>query len=158
MFLDEQDKFELLDQISLVVDGDDCDLTTEQQEALVDKSAKGRYWAFVGYEDSLPVNYIEILNMTGLPWARSPYHNKDINPTGENKKPHYHFIICWGGPTTFKAVKSLVVGRLHCPIPIMLQSPKGYFRYFTHKDNPEKHQYSEKDIKVYNGFDVGSFL
>ncbi|WP_344703105.1 Rep family protein, partial [Salinicoccus jeotgali] len=35
---------------------------------------------------------------------------------------------------------------------------RGAYRYFTHKDNPEKYQYDERDIKVYNGFDISNHI
>lgn len=119
---------------------------------------KGKYWAFVGYEESLPSDYVDILNLTGLAWARSPYHNKDTNADGSLKKSHWHFIICWNGPTTLNAVKRLVVDRLNCPQPIMLESPKGYYNYFTHKDNPEKVQYDEREIFKGNSFDLSDYF
>ena len=33
-----------------------------------------------------------------------------------------------------------------------------YYRYLTHKDNPEKAQYDEKDIQTLNGFDIRDFV
>ena len=54
------------------------------------KKITGRSWAFVMYPDSMPDNWEEIISSTGLPMAISPLHDKDINPTGEIKKPHYH--------------------------------------------------------------------
>ena len=60
---------------------------------------KGRNWAFIVYPDSLPVNYEEIITNTGLPMAFSPLHDKDLNATGEAKKPHYH-VICYYDNTT----------------------------------------------------------
>lgn len=66
---------------------------------------KGRIWASVGYPESLPTDWKDKLIETGLQIAISPLHDKDINPTGEVKKPHYHFIfwfrlcyrryVCW---------------------------------------------------------------
>lgn len=118
---------------------------------------KKRNWAFVLYTESAPDNWIEILTLKGLAFAISPYHDKDINPTGEVKKPHYHVILCFGSPTTFNNVKS-ITDELNQPIPIPLESVRGYYRYFTHKDNPEKYQYDEEDIKLFNGFDVSDVL
>lgn len=34
---------------------------------------------------------------------------------------------------------------------------RGYFRYLTHKDNPEKYQYDEKDIVTINDFDIDNY-
>lgn len=117
---------------------------------------KKRYWAFVLYPESAPENWKEILQQTGLSICVSPLHDKDINPTGEQKKAHYHIILCYSGPTTFKCVKS-ITDSLNQPIPIALEQVRGYFRYLTHKDNPEKYQYNEKDIITINDFDIDNY-
>ena len=120
------------------------------------KVEKKRNWAFVVYPDSAPENWLDILTQTGLEIAISPLHDKDVNPTGEPKKPHYHVIACYNGPTSFNVVKKLT-DQLNAPIPIPLEAVKGYYRYLTHKDNPEKYQYDEKDIKTLNGFNIANF-
>lgn len=117
---------------------------------------KKRYWTFVLYPESAPVNWREILQRTGLLVAISPLHDKDKNPDGEFKKPHYHIILCYEGPTTGSNVKSLV-DELNQPIPLPIDSVRGLYRYFTHMDNPEKYQYDEKDITTLNGFNINDF-
>lgn len=117
---------------------------------------KKRYWAFVLYPESAPENWKEILQQTGLSICVSPLHDKDINPTGELKKAHYHIILSYSGPTTFNCVKS-ITDSLNQPIPIALEQVRGYFRYLTHKDNPEKYQYNEKDISTINDFDIDNY-
>lgn len=120
------------------------------------KNVKKRNWAFVAYPDSLPGNWVDRLEQTGLQCAISPLHDQDINPDGEPKKPHYHVIVCYSGPTSFSVVKGLT-DSLNCPIPVPLEQVRGYYRYLTHKDNPEKAQYKEADIKSVNGFDIMDF-
>lgn len=117
---------------------------------------KGRYWAFVAYPESLPDDWIDILISKGLPFAVSPLHNHDLDPTGIPKKAHYHVILCFDGPTTFNNVKS-ITDYLNQPFPLKLESVRGYYRYFTHKDNPDKYQYSESDIRHYNGFSPSDY-
>ena len=120
-------------------------------------SVKKRNWAFVVYPESLPEDWIEILQKTGLQTAISPLHEKDLNADGEKKKEHYHVIVCYSGPTSFNVVKRLT-DRLNAPIPIALEQVRGYYRYFTHKDNPEKYQYDEKEIRTINGFNIKDFI
>ena len=79
-------------------------------------------------------------------FAISPLHDKDLNATGEPKKAHWHVIVVYGSPTTESNVKSLTE-RLNAPKPIPLEQVRGYYRYLTHKDNPEKAQYDEKTFK-----------
>lgn len=117
-------------------------------------SIKGRNWAFVVYPESLPGNWEEIIIETGLPMVFSPLHDKDVNPTGEPKKPHYHVICYYENATTSRAVKENVTDKLNGTIPIKLESMTGMYRYHLHLDNPEKFQYDDRDRKFFNGFDT----
>ena len=114
---------------------------------------KKRYWTFVLYPESAPEDWRDVLQRTGLEIAISPLHDKDKDPNDEPKKPHYHVILCYEGPTTGGAVKKLTDSLMQ-PIPLPIDSVRGLYRYFTHKDNPEKFQYSEQDIVVLNGFNI----
>uniref|UniRef100_A0AAU8B6U1 Replication protein n=1 Tax=Dulem virus 59 TaxID=3145770 RepID=A0AAU8B6U1_9VIRU len=116
---------------------------------------KGRIWACVGYPESLPTDWLERLQETGLQIAISPLHDKDLDPTGESKKPHYHIIFNYEGPTTLKHVKDLC-DSLNMTIPIKLESLRGMYRYHIHIDNPDKYQYDDRDRTLLNGFDPAS--
>ncbi len=114
---------------------------------------KGRNWAFVMYPESMPEDWFDRLQMTGLPFAISPLHDKDMNPTGECKKPHYHVICYYENSTTQKSVKELVCDLVNATLPIKLESMSGMYRYHIHIDNPEKYQYDDRDRIFINGFD-----
>lgn len=118
---------------------------------------KKRYWAFVLYPESAPDDWVEQLQRSGLQGEISPLHDKDIDPTGEPKKPHYHIILCYGNPTTYNNVKSLT-DRLGQPIPIPLDSVRGMDRYLTHMDNPDKYQYDRADVRPFGGFNILDFV
>ena len=120
------------------------------------KNVKKRNWGFVLYPESAPEDWKERLQATGLPIAISPLHDRDLDPTGEPKKAHYHIILCYQGPTSYNVVKAITDG-LGQPIPQPLESVRGYYRYLTHKDNPDKAQYSDKDIQHLNGFNLLDF-
>ena len=49
-------------------------------------------------------------------------------------------------------------GSDNSPIPQPLEQIRGYYRYFTHIDNPEKYQYDDKDITTINGFDINNYI
>lgn len=117
---------------------------------------KKRYWTFVLYPESAPADWKDILQRTGLEIAISPLHDKDKDPNGAIKKPHYHIILCYNSPTTGKNVKSLV-DELIQPIPLPIDSVRGLYRYFTHKDNPDKFQYDEREIMSLNGFNIRDY-
>lgn len=120
------------------------------------RNIKKRNWAFVLYPESAPEDWREQLQQTGLPCVVSPLHDKDLDPTGQPKKPHYHVILVYSGPTAYSVVSALT-SSLNQPIPKALESVKGYYRYLTHKDNPDKAQYSELEITTINGFDISDF-
>lgn len=119
-------------------------------------NSKERHWTFVLYPESAPDDWKDYLQSLGLQCAISPLHDKDKNPTGELKKSHYHILLCFNGPTTYNKVLS-ITEKLNSTIPQRVLSCVGIIRYFTHKDNPEKYQYDEKDIIVLNGLDIKSF-
>ena len=121
------------------------------------KILKKRNWAFVVYPESAPEDWIEQLQQRGVVGAISPLHDKDLNATGEPKKAHWHVIVTYEGPTAQSVVERLTE-RLNAPKPIPLEQVRGYYRYLTHKDNPEKAQYDEKDIQTLNGFDIRDFV
>lgn len=118
------------------------------------KNIKGRCWAFVLYPESMPDNWVEIIRNTGLPMALSPLHNMDLDPTGEEKKPHYHVICYYENPTTANNVYENVCKALNGTVPIKLESMRGMYRYHIHLDNPEKYQYDDRDREFFNGFDI----
>lgn len=121
------------------------------------KEVTGKYWCFVLYPESAPENWQELLNRSGLPWAVSPLHENDLNADNSKKKAHYHVIIIWANSTTYNAVKKFTQGTLNGTVPQVLHSPLGYYRYFTHEDNPEKYQYDKADIQSGNGFDIADY-
>ncbi|WP_417282092.1 Rep family protein [Clostridioides difficile] len=86
----------------------------------------------------------------------SPRHDRDMNPDNTPKKAHYHVILTYSGPTSYNVVKALTDG-FNQPIPQALEQVRGYYRYLTHKDNPEKAQYDEREIKTINDFKIAHF-
>ena len=121
------------------------------------ENVKKRNWTFVLYPESAPADWLEKLKLSGLMCAISPLHDKDVNPTGEKKKAHYHVLLVYSGPTTYNAVAKFTAS-LNATIPQALESVRGMYRYFSHKDNPEKYQYDENDIMTVNGFNIADLV
>ena len=117
------------------------------------ENIKARHWLVVVYPESAPDDWKDLLAETGVQFAISPLHNKDVDTNGEIKKAHWHIILSWDNTTTYNNVKRLTE-RINSPMPKKCESVKGSFRYFTHKDDPSKYQYNEDDIEIYNGFDI----
>lgn len=120
------------------------------------KSTSGRgrtrNFATVVYPESAIENWQDILSDEHIPAFISPLHDKDLNPTGECKKPHYHVLIMFEGVKTMEqAIETFnKINGVGCEV---VQSLRGYARYLCHLDNPEKHQYSVDDIKMLCGAD-----
>lgn len=113
---------------------------------------KGRHWLFVVYEDSAPDDWELQLESTGIPFVRSPYHDSDVNPDGSPKKAHWHLIVSYNNSTTYNNIKGLRK-ITHGPFPIKCMSVSGSYAYLTHKNNPEKAQYSTALIVRFNGWE-----
>lgn len=114
-------------------------------------AGRTRNYACVVYPESAPENWKTIAAESKIPMFISPLHDKDINPTGEPKKPHYHVMVMYDGPKTKEQADAFfkTIGGVGCE-PI--NSVRGYARYLKHMDNPEKYQYTE-DVTSYGGAD-----
>lgn len=120
----------------------------------VKTSGKGRTrnYATVVYPESAPEGWQDILSQQFVPAFISPLHDKDINPTGEPKKPHYHVVIMFEGVKTREQAMEIFakIGGVGCEV---VQSIRGYSRYLCHLDNPEKAQYKQEDVRSLCGAD-----
>lgn len=119
---------------------------------------KKRNWTFVLYNDSCANDWQEYLTATGVPFSYA-YHDKDFTEIGEPKKPHYHVLMCFDGPTTYNTMLDHAkrVGAANDVVQ-PVGSVRGIVRYFCHKDNPDKHQYPEDIIQCRNGFDPSDYF
>lgn len=117
-------------------------------------NTKNRHWTFIVYPESIKEDWIQVLIETGLPFAISPLHDKDFNSDGSIKKPHYHVILTYDGPTTYKSVNDNICQIIGSTIPKRVLSLRGIYRYLTHEDNPEKYQYNRDLIQEYNNFHI----
>lgn len=107
--------------------------------------SRTRNFATIVYKESAPENWLEILQEELVPCLVSPYHDRDINPTGEVKKPHWHVLIMFDGVKSMKQAQD-IVDKIHGVGCRKINSLRGYARYLCHLDNPEKAQYSENDV------------
>lgn len=113
---------------------------------------KQRYWWFIMYPDSMPKDAFQRLNDLMLPMAISPLHDRDVDyETGEQKKPHYHVLVCYSGPTTYKAVSEAIVDLVNGSALKIALYIKSAYEYLWHKNDQDKAQYDPKDIKHLHG-------
>lgn len=111
-----------------------------------------RNFACVVYPDSAPEFWQGLLAEQAVPAFISPLHDRDLNPTGEPKKPHYHVMVMFEGVKSLDQAEDLfsVIGGVGC---VKINSIRGYARYLVHADNPEKAQYSVSDVVSLCGAD-----
>ena len=116
-----------------------------------------RVFASIGYPESLKKDWKEILTETHVPVLISPLHDKDITPDGEPKKPHHHIILMFDGKKTVQQAKAIFdsIGAVGCEV---VNSTRGQARYLCHLDNPDKAQYSVKDVVALNGADYSTII
>lgn len=121
------------------------------------KETRTRNWACVVYEDSLPQNWIDILDEQHIEWIESPWHDLDLNADGSPKKKHKHLCLLFGGVKSYEQAKE-ITDLLHAPIPQRCHNVKALVRYMAHLDNPEKAQYNTADIIAHGGADLSELL
>lgn len=117
-------------------------------------SRRYRNFATVVYPDSqnTPADWVSIAADFKTPVLISPFHDADVNVTGEAKKPHYHVLIMFEGMKSQDQVRVLFdqIGGVGLET---VNSLRGYARYLCHLDNPDKHQYRPSDVLSFSGAD-----
>jgi Plasmid replication protein len=110
------------------------------------RDTRTRNFATVVYPESAPENWQDILARHCVPAFISPLHDKDINPTGEPKKPHYHVVLMFEGKKSISQVTEIfnTINGVGCEV---VKSLRGYARYLCHLDNPEKAQYEPSEVR-----------
>lgn len=135
------------------------------EEKKVDNRA--RNFTVLLYPDSVntPENWLQILGELQIPMFVSPLHDKDIDISGELKKPHHHIILMFEGKKSIEQVKDIVsiVGAVAPPeIPgkssMIVSSIRGASRYLCHLDNPDKALYDVGQVYSFGGADYSSII
>lgn len=101
---------------------------------------------------------MDILKRSGVQAAISPLHDRDLEADEQApKKPHWHILMVYPGPKSYASMVEFCAtfGGVN---PIAIEQVRGYYRYLTHKDNPEKAQYDEREIQHLGGFSIMDFV
>lgn len=121
---------------------------------------KSKYFCAILYPDSKTYdtdNVIKALAKEHLTFAVSPIHDKDVEEDGSPKKGHYHLLLAYSSATTLNNInrwfKTCGLPERDLHSVRVCASGVGYYRYLTHKDNPEKAQYNDNDIRIFNDSD-----
>lgn len=139
-------------------------MSTKDQEKIKAKNARydakragrTRNFATVVYPESAPADWMDRLNNYHIAALVSPLHDRDINPNGEQKKPHYHVMLIFESPADFESKVKPIFDDIGGVGREMVNSARGYARYLCHLDNPEKAQYDPADVRCMAGADYYS--
>lgn len=113
-------------------------------------AGRTRNYACVVYPESAPENWLSIIADSKIPCFVSPLHDSDKNPTGEDKKPHYHVLAMYDTVKTKEQAQEFFTsfGGVGAEV---VSSARAYARYLCHLDNPEKASYSPDKVKSFGG-------
>lgn len=121
------------------------------------KDERTRNWTFIVYPESAPADWRSRIDDLHIQWVESPIHDKDINPDGDPKKPHWHILLVFENKKNYEQIK-MITDLVNGTIPQKCASSKGLVRYMIHLDNPEKYQYSYSDIICHGGYDLSDIF
>lgn len=117
------------------------------------RAGRTRNFATVVYPESAPADWMERLDQYHIAALVSPLHDKDINPSGEPKKPHYHVLLMFESPADYENKVAPIFAEIGGVGRETVSSARGYARYLCHLDNPEKAQYSPSEVRCMGGAD-----
>lgn len=120
-----------------------------------------RAWTAVVYPESAPENWKDILADELVQSIVSPLHDKDVEPTGETKKPHYHVVISFSNPTTYELAKE-VFEKIGAVVPpekeCRVKDFRQMARYLCHLDQPNKYQYDPAEVLTFGAIDYADLI
>lgn len=129
---------------------------------------KARYFTFLLYPESIPDDWLERLELVGVPIAISPLHDKDLSSVeGQKyKKAHYHVIYIAKNPVTAESVrlkiKRVLGDKSVAMVQIVSTSIENMYLYLTHESKDaiakNKYKYKKEDIKLLNNFDIDRYV
>ena len=119
--------------------------------------AKSRAWACIVYPESAPDDWLEQLESARVPTLISPLHDRDVTAEGKPKKPHWHVLAMWDGPTTEGVAATYFARAGVTAPPELVSSMRGYARYLVHLDDHDKVRYDEHDIVAISGAEWAKF-
>lgn len=117
------------------------------------KNSRSRVFATIIYPESTAKDWIQKLKDMHIQAFISPLHDKDLNPDGELKKPHYHVMLMFDSPKNFENQIKPIFEKIGGVGRENVNSARGYARYLCHLDNPEKAQYNVNNIQALGGAD-----
>lgn len=129
----------------------DAPTATLYRKSQVKREQRTRNFATIVYPESAPSDWIDKLDQLHVATLISPLHDKDANPSGEPKKPHYHILLMFEGVKDYETQIKPIFAEIGGVGREMVNSARGYARYLCHLDNPEKAQYEPSEVRCMGG-------
>ena len=113
---------------------------------MMPKDGRVRQITFFLYADSAPEDWKQRLIDMHIPYMYI-YHDRDINPGGEPKKPHYHIVLAFDGKKSEEQLDTIVnhIGGANGAWEVV-GNLRTIARYLRHLDNPEKAPYESSEV------------
>lgn len=105
----------------------------------------------------LPAYLIKELEKSGLS-CFLVFHDHDTDPYGKEKFLHFHVMVLYGEPGRVAAPVFRLCNAVGGHGLEAVSSPHAYARYLCHLDNPDKYQYSPKEVMCINGCVYEEFI
>lgn len=126
-----------------------------------DEDARGWYWQFLVYDESVSKDWVESLEERGLECAYIKHdrflESEKYTKEGKIKKVHTHVVIQFSNSTTFKVVKE-ITDSINAKPPRAVRNIRGAVRYLMHMDSNKKYQFDREEVNTINGFDVDKYI
>lgn len=97
-----------------------------------------------------------LLQMQGTATVYIINHDKDTNKLGELIEKHTHVYIDYPTPRKITTVSNLL--GVEPNFIELVKNKKGFLRYLTHKDEEEKHKYSDDEVYTNNSVSYTAIL
>lgn len=119
---------------------------TDKKDSLI-KIKSCAVMQYFQYYDVSEIAVIEsrVKNLTNIKTYAIIIHDKDILPSWELKKKHFHIVMTFKNATTIGAV-ARGLGLESQYIEKIRTTTKSAMLYLVHRNNPEKYQYDAKDV------------
>lgn len=122
---------------------------------------RARAWTALVYADSAVEGWQDVLREQLVECLVSPYHDKDVLPDGEPKKPHWHVVLSFKNPCNFdkarevfETIGAVVPPEKECRVKDFRQMA----RYLCHLDQPDKHRYDMQDVVSIGAIDYQALV
>lgn len=105
----------------------------------------------VFYSDTLPANFIQLIESLNIPCVISPLHDRDFNLiTGDMIKPHYHVIFFFDRNKSPEFVREVFSSFCNLRFDVV-NNLRLFVRYLCYLDSPIVSSYKVSDVICFGG-------